>query len=122
MAARPSVAAVRRRVALDPNQAKEDRGTTAAAGGRPCHDHVCVGMRQVLIVAGVVPLALGLLPPWLGRLNLGGRLGDASAKRHGLRFDAPLGSSLQISVVPQFVPTPIRLAPTALRRRTHRWL
>jgi hypothetical protein len=56
-------------------------------------------MRQLLITAGVVLLALGLVWPWLGRIGLGHLPGDISVRRPGFTFYAPLGSSILISVV-----------------------
>jgi len=56
-------------------------------------------MRQVLIIAGVILLGLGLLWPWLTRLGLGDLPGDISVQRPGFRFYAPLGTSLLISIV-----------------------
>jgi hypothetical protein len=56
-------------------------------------------MRQLLITAGVVLLALGLIWPWLGRIGLGHLPGDISVRRPGFTFYAPLGSSILISVV-----------------------
>jgi hypothetical protein len=62
-------------------------------------------MRQVLIIAGLVLLAAGLLWPWLGRLPFGGLPGDIHVQRPGFRFYMPLGSSLLISVVLSLVLT-----------------
>ena len=56
-------------------------------------------MRQLLILAGLVLLVLGLLWPLLTRLGLGSLPGDISVHRPGFRFYAPLGSSLLISAV-----------------------
>ena len=62
-------------------------------------------MRRLLILAGLVLLVLGLLWPWLTRLGLGSLPGDISVRRPGLRFYAPLGSSLLLSVVLSLVLT-----------------
>ena len=56
-------------------------------------------MRQRLIVAGLVLLALGLLWPWLTRIGLGHLPGDIRVQRPGFRFYAPLGSSLLLSIL-----------------------
>ena len=55
-------------------------------------------MRAVLIAAGLVLVALGLLWPWVMRIGLGHLPGDISVQRPGLRLYAPLGSSLLISI------------------------
>ena len=57
-------------------------------------------MARLLIVAGIVLLAAGLLlslaphVPWLGRLP-----GDIRVERPGFRFYAPLTTSIIVSVV-----------------------
>jgi hypothetical protein len=56
-------------------------------------------MRQVLILTGLILLVVGLLWPWLLRLGLGHLPGDISVQRSGVRFYAPLGTSLLLSVV-----------------------
>jgi len=56
-------------------------------------------VRQRLIVAGLVLLALGLLWPWLTRIGLGHLPGDIRVQRPGFRFYAPLGSSLLLSIL-----------------------
>ena len=56
-------------------------------------------MRQGLILAGLVLLAVGIAWPWLGRLGLGHLPGDIRLRRPGFTFYFPLGSSLVVSVV-----------------------
>ena len=56
-------------------------------------------MRQLLVIAGLVLLGLGIAWPWLGRLGLGHLPGDVSVRRPGFAFYFPLGSSILISVV-----------------------
>ncbi len=56
-------------------------------------------MRQLLVIAGLVLLGLGIVWPWLGRLGLGHLPGDVSVRRPGFAFYFPLGSSILISVV-----------------------
>jgi hypothetical protein len=62
-------------------------------------------MQRILIVAGAVLLALGLLWPWLMRLGIGSLPVDFSVQRPGFRFYVPLGSSLLISIVLSLVLT-----------------
>jgi Protein of unknown function (DUF2905) len=56
-------------------------------------------MRQTLITAGLMLLALGLAWPWLGRLGLGHLPGDIRLRRPGFTLFVPLGSSLLVSIV-----------------------
>jgi hypothetical protein len=56
-------------------------------------------MRQGLIIAGLVLLALGVAWPWLGRIGLGHLPGDIRLRRPGIALYFPLGSSLLISIV-----------------------
>jgi Protein of unknown function (DUF2905) len=56
-------------------------------------------MRALLVTAGLILVALGLLWPWILRLGLGHLPGDISIQRPGFRFYAPLGTSLLISIV-----------------------
>jgi membrane protein implicated in regulation of membrane protease activity len=55
-------------------------------------------IRRVLIVAGLILLAAGLLWPVLTRLGLGRLPGDISIERGNFRFYFPLVTSLVISV------------------------
>ena len=64
-----------------------------------------LAMRRGLIIAGMLLVILGLLWRWLGRLGLGRLPGDISVQRPGIRFYAPLGSSLLVSVVLSLVLT-----------------
>ncbi len=56
-------------------------------------------MRQLLITAGLILLALGLIWPWLGRIGLGHLPGDISLRRPGFTFYFPVGSSILVSIV-----------------------
>ena len=56
-------------------------------------------MRQGLILAGLVLVAVGIAWPWLGRLGLGHLPGDFRLRRPGFTFYVPLGSSLLVSLV-----------------------
>ena len=55
-------------------------------------------IRRLLIVAGVIILAAGLLWPVLTRLGLGRLPGDISIERGNIRFYFPIVTSLVISV------------------------
>jgi membrane protein implicated in regulation of membrane protease activity len=55
--------------------------------------------QRVLIVAGLVLLAAGVLWPWLGQLGLGRLPGDIAVERPHFRFYFPLVTCLLISVV-----------------------
>jgi hypothetical protein len=59
-------------------------------------------MRQGLIIAGLVLLALGLAWPWLGRIGLGRLPG-----KPGFAFYFPLGSSVLVSIMLSPVLSPI---------------
>ena len=54
--------------------------------------------RRILIVAGIILLAAGLLWPLLTRLGLGRLPGDIAIERGNFRFYFPIVSSLVISV------------------------
>jgi hypothetical protein len=56
-------------------------------------------VRRILIVAGVILLAAGLLWPLLTRLGLGRLPGDIAVERGNVRFYFPIVTSLVISVV-----------------------
>jgi len=56
-------------------------------------------VRQLLVVAGLVLLGLGIAWPWLGRIGLGHLPGDISVRRPGFSFYLPLGSSILVSIV-----------------------
>jgi membrane protein implicated in regulation of membrane protease activity len=55
-------------------------------------------IRRILIVAGVILLAAGLLWPLLTRLGLGRLPGDIAFQRGNFRFYFPLATSLVVSV------------------------
>jgi len=56
-------------------------------------------VRRILIVAGIVLLAAGLLWPVITRLGLGRLPGDLVVERPNFRFYFPLATSLVISAV-----------------------
>jgi len=56
-------------------------------------------LRRILIVAGIILLAAGLLWPYLTRLGLGRLPGDIVIERQNFRFYFPLVTSLVVSVV-----------------------
>jgi len=56
-------------------------------------------IRRILIVAGIVLLAAGLLWPVLTRLGLGRLPGDIVVERENFRFYFPLVTSILVSLV-----------------------
>ncbi|HEX5514216.1 MAG TPA: DUF2905 domain-containing protein [Gammaproteobacteria bacterium] len=54
---------------------------------------------KLLVTAGVILLAAGLLWPWLSKLGLGRLPGDIAVKRDGFSFYFPLTTSILVSVV-----------------------
>jgi hypothetical protein len=56
-------------------------------------------IRRILIVAGIVLLAAGLLWPLLSRLGIGRLPGDIVVERENVRFYFPIVTSIVISVV-----------------------
>lgn len=58
-----------------------------------------MGLRRILIVAGIILLVAGLLWPYLTRLGLGRLPGDIVIERQNFRFYFPLVTSLVVSVV-----------------------
>lgn len=54
---------------------------------------------KLLVTAGVILLAAGLLWPWLSKLGLGRLPGDIAIKRDGFSFYFPLTTSILVSVV-----------------------
>ena len=56
-------------------------------------------MSRALIVFGMVPIAAGVLWPFISRLGLGRLPGDIAIERPGFLFYFPLMTSLIISVV-----------------------
>jgi hypothetical protein len=56
-------------------------------------------MSRLLILAGLVLLAAGLLWPWLSRLGLGQLPGDIVVRRPGFTFAFPLMTCLIVSVL-----------------------
>ena len=55
-------------------------------------------IRRILIVAGIVLVAAGLLWPYLTRLGLGRLPGDIVIERENVRFYFPIVTSIIISV------------------------
>jgi membrane protein implicated in regulation of membrane protease activity len=56
-------------------------------------------IQRILIVAGIVLLAAGLLWPVLTRLGLGRLPGDIVVERENFRFYFPLMTSILVSLV-----------------------
>ena len=56
-------------------------------------------IRRILIVAGLVLLAAGLLWPLLSRLGIGRLPGDIVVERENVRFYFPIVTSIIVSVV-----------------------
>lgn len=56
-------------------------------------------MQKPLIVAGLILLAVGLLWPWLAKLNLGRLPGDLVIERAGFKLYIPLTSMLAVSAL-----------------------
>ncbi len=56
-------------------------------------------MQRLLIVAGAVLLAAGLLWPWLSKLPFGRLPGDLRFERDGLTIFLPLTTGILISLV-----------------------
>ena len=56
-------------------------------------------MSRTLIIIGLTIAAIGLVWPWLGRIGLGRLPGDIVIVRDNVRFYAPLGTCLLVSVV-----------------------
>ena len=53
----------------------------------------------MLVIAGVILLAVGLLWPWLGKLGLGHLPGDISIRGERFSFYFPITTFIIISVV-----------------------
>lgn len=56
-------------------------------------------MQKILMVAGVVLVAIGLLWPWLGKLPLGRLPGDIFIDRPGLKIYFPLTTMIVVSLL-----------------------
>jgi hypothetical protein len=56
-------------------------------------------MARILIIAGIVLLAAGLLWPWLSKLGLGRLPGDLVIRRENFSFYFPIVTSLIVSAV-----------------------
>lgn len=56
-------------------------------------------MQRLLIIAGLILLAAGLLWPWLTRLPWSRLPGDVAIERPAFSFHFPLGTSIVVSAV-----------------------
>jgi Protein of unknown function (DUF2905) len=56
-------------------------------------------MQRLLIAAGLLIAAAGLLWPWLSKLPLGRLPGDIVVDRPGFRFFAPFTTMIVLSIV-----------------------
>lgn len=56
-------------------------------------------VNKLLITAGLILLAIGLLWPWLSKLGLGRLPGDIAIKRDGFSFYFPITTSVIVSIV-----------------------
>jgi len=56
-------------------------------------------MQRMLILAGLILTAAGLLWPWLSKLGLGRLPGDIRIEREGFGFFFPLTTGIVISLV-----------------------
>jgi hypothetical protein len=56
-------------------------------------------MTRILVAAGILLIAAGLLWPWLAKLPLGRLPGDLVIHRDGFRIYLPLTTSVLISIV-----------------------
>lgn len=56
-------------------------------------------MAKIFIILGVIFLLLGLLWPWLQKMNLGHLPGDIVVKRENFSFYFPLVTCLVLSIV-----------------------
>lgn len=56
-------------------------------------------MQKLLIIAGALLIALGLLWPWIGKLGLGRLPGDIVIEREGFSFYFPITTMILVSVV-----------------------
>ena len=56
-------------------------------------------MQRMLIYAGLVTVAVGLLWPWLGRIPLGRLPGDIMIERPGFKLYIPLTSMILVSLI-----------------------
>ena len=56
-------------------------------------------MQRVLVIAGLVILAVGLLWPWLGKLPLGRLPGDLVIDRPGLKVFLPFTTMIVVSLL-----------------------
>ena len=56
-------------------------------------------MQRMLIYAGLVIVAVGLLWPWLGRLPLGRLPGDIMIERPGFKLYIPVTSMILVSLI-----------------------
>lgn len=56
-------------------------------------------MQKILVIAGLLLVACGLLWPWISRLPFGRLPGDISIEREGYSFYFPITSGIVISLL-----------------------
>jgi hypothetical protein len=56
-------------------------------------------MQRILIIAGILLVAVGLLWPWLTRLGLGRLPGDIAIERESFSFYFPITTIIVASIV-----------------------
>ncbi|ESH91865.1 hypothetical protein B551_0221965 [Cupriavidus sp. HPC(L)] len=56
-------------------------------------------MQRVLVIAGLILVAVGLLWPWVSRLPFGRLPGDIHIVRDGFSFHFPIATCLLISLI-----------------------
>lgn len=56
-------------------------------------------MQKFLLIAGIVLLIVGLLWPWIAKLELGRLPGDIAVEKEGFSFYFPLMTSIIVSIV-----------------------
>jgi hypothetical protein len=74
-------------------------GYWISAGANHPWFSLTVIMSRILIIAGLVLIALGLLWPWLTKLGLGRLPGDIAIEHENFRFYFPITTSIIISLV-----------------------
>jgi len=58
-----------------------------------------VRMSRILIIAGMLLVAIGILWPWLVKLPFGRLPGDIVIRRHNFKLYLPITSSVLVSLV-----------------------
>jgi len=56
-------------------------------------------MSRTLIIIGVVLVIIGLLWPWIQKLNLGRLPGDIVVEKENLKFYFPIVTSIIVSII-----------------------